>query len=140
MASLSTLLIGLTLLASADEPSGVNPCGPASVATILASPERYGEMEVHVRGLVLSKTRAVFPNGRAYYTLAVGDGQRVITVFSWTDPAVKEGDHVEVTGVFHIWRYNLHHVIESRRIARLKSSMPAMPERPVKAARRLPVR
>ncbi len=121
VASLSSLLIGLTLLASADEPSEVNPCAPVSVATILASPERYGEIEVHVRGLVLSKTRGVFPNGKSYYTLSVGQGERAVAVFSWADPSVERGDHVDVLGVFHIWRYNLRHMIESHRITKLVS-------------------
>lgn len=121
VASLSTLLVGLTPLATAGEPAGGSSCGPVPVATILASPDQYGEQEVLVRGLVMKKTRAIFPNEKPYYTLSVGDGQNTIAVFSWTDPPVQEGDHVEVAGVFHIWRYNLHHIIESRRITKFVS-------------------
>lgn len=121
LGGLALVLIGLTALVSADEPSGVNPCGPVPVAMILTAPEQYGGREVRVRGIVMKKTRAVFPNGRSYYTLSVGDGQKAITVFSWADPSVERGDHVDVLGVFHLWRYSFRHMIESRGITKLVS-------------------
>jgi hypothetical protein len=61
-------------------------------------------------------TRAIFPNGRPYYTLSISDGQTAITVFSWDRPSVERGDLVTVEGLFYPWRYNLRYVIESRRI------------------------
>jgi hypothetical protein len=78
--------------------------------------------------VVMKKTRAVFPNGRAYSTLLVGNGEAAITVFSWEDPLVERGDSVEVIGLFHLWRYNFRHVIESRGITRAGSSRLTVPE------------
>lgn len=68
---------------------------------------------------VLRANRAVFPNGRHYYTLSVGDGGANLTVFSWTRPVAKAGVQVEVVGVFHVWRYNIQPMIDSQRITRL---------------------
>lgn len=115
LAFLSALLACLNLLAFADEPSGR---GLLPVATILATPDRYAGKEVVIQGVVAEMRRAVFPNGRPYYTISVGDGHTAITVFSWERPLVERGDLVEVVGVFYTWRYNLRHVIESRRITR----------------------
>jgi hypothetical protein len=119
---LAALLAGLNLLASADEPVGGNPEERLPLATILASPDQYAGKEVVVRAWVVEMTRAVFPNGRPYYTLTVSEGHTAITVFSWERPSVERGDLVEVVGVFYPWRYNLHLVIESRRITRAGSS------------------
>lgn len=120
------VLIGLIQLASADS--------PVLIPTLLTSPDQYGEKEVLIRGTLVKKARAAFPNGRRYSTLLVGDGQRAITVFSWEDPPVETGDSVEVSGAFHIWRYNLRHMIESRRI--IRSGPPTRPPRTPRAGAR----
>ena len=122
LALLSDLLIGVTLANSAEELAETDSRELVPIARILASPDQYGEKEVVIRGVVVKKTRAVFPNGRVYSTLAVGNGKATVTVFSWEDPLVGPGDSVEVTGIFHIWRYNFRHMIESRRITRSGSS------------------
>lgn len=114
--------------ASADAPAGGSPCRLVSVEVLLAAPGRYAEQAVRIREQVLAKTRAIFPNGRPYYTLLVGSGQRTLTVFSWADPGVERGDRVDVLGVFHVWRYNLHHMVESHRITRVEP--PASPGPP----------
>lgn len=116
--------VGLTLLAAADGPTVMAPPAPVPVERILASPDQYGEKEVLVRGIVMRKTRAVFPNGRPFFTLLVGDERKVVTVFSWEDPLVERGEPVEVIGVFHIWRYNFRHIIESRQITEFTSTVP----------------
>ncbi len=122
VALLSALLVGLNLLACADESAGGHPEERLPLATILATPDRYAGKEVVIRGVVVEMTRAVFPNGRPYYTLTVSEGHTAITVFSWERPSVEQGDLVEVVGVFYPWRYNLHQVIDSRRITRARSS------------------
>ena len=119
---LAALLAGPNLLASADELGGGNPEERLPLATILATPDRYAGKEVVVRGVVAEMTRAVFPNGRPYYTLTVSEGHTAITVFSWEPPSIERGDLVEVVGIFYPWRYNIHLVIESRRITRAESS------------------
>lgn len=128
LAFLSALLVGLTLANSAEEPAETDSRESVPIARILASPDQYGEKEVVIRGVVIKKTRAVFPNGRAYSTLLVGSEKAAIVVFSWEDPLVGPGDSVEVTGIFHIWRYNFRHMIESRRITRSGSSTLRTPE------------
>ena len=117
------LLTGVKLPAIADRHAGANPPAPVSVATILAAPEEYEGQQVVIRGRVAKADRAVFPNGRPYYTLSVGDRRASLTVFSWNRPPVKEGDSVQVAGVFHVWRYNIHHVVESNRITRLEKTL-----------------
>ena len=99
-----------------------NSAGRLPPEKILATPDSYEGQEVVVRGRVVKLTRAVFPNGRSYYALSVGDERVALTVFSWKRPAVREGDAVEVAGVFHVWRYNLRHMVDSSRITRLGSS------------------
>ena len=89
---------------------------------ILATPDSYEGKEVVVRGRVVKLARAVFPNGRPYYALSVGDERVALTVFSWNRPSVREGDLVEAAGVFHVWRYNIRHMVDSSRITRLGSS------------------
>lgn len=122
VAFLSHLLVGLNVLASADEPAGGDSGERLPLATILATPDRYAGKEVVIQGVAVEMTRAIFPNGRPYYTLSVSDGQAAITVFSWERPSVERGDLVDVVGVFYTWRYNLRQVIESRRITRSGSS------------------
>lgn len=102
--------------ASAEGPVGERSAERVPLATILATPDRYGGKGVVIRGTVVEMTRAMFPNGRPYYTLLVGDGRTSITVFSWERPSVRQGDVVEVMGNFYTWRYNLRHVIVSQRI------------------------
>jgi hypothetical protein len=118
-----SLLIGFTLLASAEGQPRLSPGQVAPIAQLLASPDRYAEKEVLIGGTVVKKARAVFPNDRPYFTLLVSDGEGAIRVFSWEEPPVENGDSVEVSGTFHIWRYNLSQMIESRRITRSGPSL-----------------
>ncbi|MBI3030125.1 MAG: hypothetical protein HYY64_11495 [Candidatus Rokubacteria bacterium] len=108
--------------ASAVQAAGADPAERLPLATIVTAPDQYAGKAVVIRGVVAAVTRAVFPNGRPYYTLSVGDGQTAVTVFSWERPPVEQGDRVEVEGVFYPWRYNLRQVIDSRRITRSRSS------------------
>jgi hypothetical protein len=117
-APLLSVLISFTLLTSAEAQPRPSPGQVVPIAQLLVSPDQYEDKEVLIRGVVLKKVRAVFPNGRPYSTLSVSDGERAITVFSWKDPPVETGDSVEVSGTFRIWRYNLHHMIEVQRIIR----------------------
>jgi len=118
-AVLIVLLMGPDPPAIGSQHAGAGLSTPSAPATILEAPEEYAEQQVVIRGRVMSARRAVFPNGRPYHTLSVGDERASLTVFSWDRPSVKEGDSVQVGGVFHVWRYNIHHVIESNRITRL---------------------
>lgn len=118
-----SVLIGFTLLASAEGQPHLSPGRVVPIAQLLASPDRYAEKEVLIRGTVVKKARAVFPNDRPYFTLLVSDGEGAIRVFSWEEPPVENGDSVEVSGTFHIWRYNLSQMIESRRITRSGPSL-----------------
>jgi hypothetical protein len=119
-ALLSALLLGLTQSAIAGGQAGANPSTPIPAATILAAADAYEGETVMIQGTVARVERAVFPNRRPYYTLSVEDARATLTVFSWSPPSVKEGDRVEAVGIFHIWRYNIHHMIESVRITRLE--------------------
>lgn len=115
----SVLLGSFDLSATVGEQTTAEPKASIPVAAILATPDTFEGMEVTVRGSVVKMKRAVFPNGRAYYTFSVGDERAAITVFTWEAPSVKHGDQVEAVGVFHVWRYNLPQMIESRRITRV---------------------
>jgi len=90
-----------------------------SVTTLLSLPDKYEGKPVVVRGNVVANKRSTFLNGRRYHTILVGDARETVTVFSWTRPNVKVGDSVRVEGMFHVWRYNFHHMIESGRIVPL---------------------
>ena len=110
-------MVGLLIAAGQ---AGGGSFTPIPAATILAATDTYEGETVMIQGIVARVERAVFPNGRPYYTLSVEDARATLTVFSWSPPSVKEGDRVEAVGVFHIWRYNIHHMIESIRITRLE--------------------
>ncbi len=120
VAFLSASLVSVP--ASAVEGAEADPGERLSLATIVATPDQYAGKAVVIQGVVAELTPAVFPNGRPYYTLSVGDGGTAITVFSWERPPVERGDRVEVEGVFYPWRYNLRQVIDSRRVTRSRSS------------------
>lgn len=100
----------------AAEAAGADPGERVSVASLLAGPDRYEGKEIIVIGGILGTTHAVFPNGRPYYTLTVGEGSARVTVFAWEKPTIGPGERVEVTGTFYAWRFNLRLVIESHRI------------------------
>ncbi len=119
---LFAVFVGAGLTTSANERGGDQAVLSVLVEALLSSPDQYSERAVVIRGVVAATARAVFPNGRLYYTLSVADGGSPITVFSWDRPPVERGRCVEVSGIFHIWRYNLHPVIESQRITVLPSS------------------
>ncbi len=111
-------MVGLLIAAGQ---SGGGSSTPIPTATILAAPDAYEGQTVTIQGRVARAERAVFPNGRSYYTLSIGRDGATLTVFSWERPLVKEGDLIETVGIFHVWRYNFHYVIESVRITRLGS-------------------
>lgn len=119
VAMASVLLGSLDCSATVGEQTAAEPKAPTPVATILATPDTFEGREVTVRGSVVKMKPAVFPNGRAYYTLSVGDERAAITVFTWEAPSVKPGDQVEAVGVFHVWRYNVPQMIESCRITKV---------------------
>ena len=110
-------LAGAALAADQQEP---RPSLPIPVATILAAPETFEGKQVVVQGTVVEAARKVFPNGRPYHTVSVGNGEAVLTVFSWSRLPVRAGDRIEAIGVFHVWRYNLRHMIEAGQVSRLE--------------------
>lgn len=109
----------LTMAAVGHGEAHAGPPSPVSAETILASPETFEGQMVTIRGTVARVQRAVFPNGRRYYLVSVHQDGATLAVFSWSRPAVQEGDRVEATGIFHVWRYNLHLMIDSSKIRRL---------------------
>lgn len=116
----SVLLGSLDRSATVGEQTAAGSKASLPVATILATPDTFEGTGVTVRGSVVKMKRAVFPNGRGYYTLSVSDERAAVTVFSWDRPSVELGDQVEAVGVFHVWRYNLQQMIESRRITKIR--------------------
>ena len=118
---LACVLLGsLDCSTTAGEQTAAEPKVSTPIATILAAPDTFEGVEVTVLGSIVKMRRALFPNGRAYYTLLVSDERTAITVFTWEAPPVKYNDEVEVVGVFHVWRYNLQQMIESRRITKVR--------------------
>jgi hypothetical protein len=117
LAQLGCLPLGGSL-AFAGDPANEPRHEYVAVRTLLASPGQYEAKRVVIRGAVVEAIPAVFPNGRRYYALLLREGDTAITVFSWQRPPASRGDDVEVRGVFHTWRFNLHNVIESDRITR----------------------
>ena len=93
---------------------------PVPVATILGAPEAFEGRQGTGRGTGGKAEGEVFPHGKPYHTLSVGVGETVLTVFSWSPPSAKAGDRVEAMGVFHVWRYNIRHMIDAAQIRRLE--------------------
>lgn len=120
VACVSVMLMIPGWRAVADGKADALSAAPIAVEAILAAADAYEGETVMIQGTVARVERAVFPNRRPYYTLSVEDARATLTVFSWSPPSVKEGDRVEAVGIFHIWRYNIHHMIESVRITRLE--------------------
>ena len=115
LTTLTSLLLA-DLVSRARAEAGSEKGISVTVATILSAPDSYEGKGVLVEGEVIKVTSATFPNGRGYYTISVGNARDSITVFSWLRPEMKPGNSVRVEGTFHVWRYNIHHVIESSRI------------------------
>lgn len=63
-------VVGLLIAAGQ---AGGSSSRPIPIATILAAPDAYEGQTVTIRGRVVRAERAVFPNGRSYYTLSIGD-------------------------------------------------------------------
>jgi hypothetical protein len=78
----------------------VSKAGETTVSSILANPVEFDGKSVTVRGIATEVKPTMSRKGRAYTAFQLQDGSSVITVYMRGDPATKNGNHVEVTGVF----------------------------------------
>jgi hypothetical protein len=111
LTTLTSLLLA-DLISHARAEAGSDGVLSVPLATLLSAPDSYEGKRVLIQGKIIKVTSAIFPNGRRYYTLTVGEAGSSVEVFSWNRPNVRPGDSVRIKGTFHVWRYNIHHMIE----------------------------
>jgi hypothetical protein len=90
------------------------------VASILANPAQFDGQTVTVRGSAMSVKPTVSRRVNPYTTSQLQDGGSIITVYTRGHPSNRNGDRVEVTGVFqkekHVGQYTFHNEIDAHTI------------------------
>lgn len=113
------LLSALLILIQCD------PAGASEVAihSIVADPAEFDHQNVTLVGSILALRETTSHAGNDYTTFRLQDpnGDAVV-VFIWGHPALTDGDHVRVDGVFetehHAGRYTFHNEVEATKVAR----------------------
>lgn len=89
----------------------------ASPGEILGDPDRFDGKLVTVTGRVTVLKAKISGKGNAYYTFALDDGGRAITVFSFGEPECPEGRTAMVEGQFQkvkrVGRYTFRNQIDA---------------------------
>jgi DNA polymerase III alpha subunit len=93
----------------------------ATAQAIIANPALYDGQTVTVHGTVTELRERTSRRGNAYTTFKLQDPSGgAVSVFSWGHPTSKNGDRVEVEGVFqevkHVAPYVFYNEIDSRRV------------------------
>lgn len=73
-----------------------------TVQALLTDGKRYDGKQVVLVGVVRGLKEKVSRRGNHYYTFKIGEGNQMVSVFSYGKATVKEGDRVRVTGKFAV--------------------------------------
>jgi hypothetical protein len=105
------LLLGVPL-ASARE---------AALSTVVETPAQFDGQTLTLRGTITALKETVSRGGNDYTTFKLQDaGGRAVNIFKWGHPSLKDGDWVEVEGIFrqtkHVAAYTFHNEVEAQSI------------------------
>ncbi len=73
-----------------------------TVQALLNDGKKYDGKQVVLVGVVRDLKEKVSKKGNPYYTFKIGEGKQTISVFSYGNATVKNGDRVRVTGKFAV--------------------------------------
>src|SRR2546428_12272838 len=90
---------------------------PATVAEIAKNPAAFDQKTVTASGTAQEVSSRTSRRGNPYTTFKLSDQGETMKVFTFGTPAIKEGQRVEVRGVFqrvkHVGSYTFHDEIEA---------------------------
>ena len=91
-----------------------------SIQSIITNPAEFDGKTVTIQGTAAAVKETTSRAGNAYATLQIQDTGGAIKVFTWGHPSTRNGDRVEVTGVFQqvkrVGRYTFYNEIEAQSI------------------------
>jgi hypothetical protein len=93
---------------------------PASVAAILANPDRFDRQPVTISGTITNVRETVSRRGNPYYTFDLSDGTQAIRVFSFGAAPCRSGA-ATVEGTFdrvkRVGRYTFYNEVSAAQVA-----------------------
>jgi hypothetical protein len=115
------LLAGATTLALLSSLAFTNAV-EVGICAIVASLAKYDHQTVTLQGTATNLRETTSQRGNDYTTFKLQDpsGCGAVSVFTWGHPALKNGDHVRVDGVFetehHQGRYTFQNEVEATKV------------------------
>ena len=93
----------------------------AAVSALVQNPAQYDGQTVTLHGTVAALKETVSRRGNDYTTFKLQDPSGgAVSIFAWGHPALKDGDRVEVEGVFqqvrHVGRYTFYDEVEAQSV------------------------
>src|SRR5438034_9358939 len=89
----------------------------ATVAEIAKNPAAFDQKTVTASGTAHEVSSRTSRRGNPYTTFRLSDQGEAVKVFTFGTPAIKEGERVEVRGIFqrvkHVGSYTFHDEIEA---------------------------
>ncbi len=96
----------------------------ATVAEIAKDPAAFDQKTVTVSGTAQEVSSRTSRRGNPYTTFRLSDQGEAVKVFTFGTPAIKDGDRVEVRGVFHrvkqVGAYTFHDEIDASSVSPAK--------------------
>jgi hypothetical protein len=96
----------------------------ATVAEIAKNPAAFDQKTVTVSGTAGEFSSRTSRRGNPYTTFRLSDQGEALKVFSFGTPAVKDGERVEVRGIFqrvkHVGAYTFHDEIDASSVSPAK--------------------
>ena len=88
-----------------------------TIAEILSNPDTFDSKMVSVEGKVLALQEKISSKGNAYATFKLFRENKIIRIFSFGKPSVKDGDFVKVIGRYqkmkHSGQFTFYNEIET---------------------------
>ena len=96
----------------------------ATVAEIAKNPSAFDKKTVTVSGTAQEVSSRTSRRGNPYTTFRLSDKRETVKVFTFGTPAIKDGDRVEVRGVFQrvkqVGAYTFHDEIDASSVTPAK--------------------
>jgi hypothetical protein len=100
----------------------ISKAAEVTVHAIAANPRSVDHQSVTLQGLASGVTETTSHRGNAYTTFKLRDanGGDAVSIFSLGHPALRDGDHIRVDGVFetehHQGRYTFYNEVEATKV------------------------
>ena len=95
--------------------------GEAALSAVVQAPAQFDGQTLTLRGTITALNETVSRGGNDYTTFKLQDADgRAVSIFKWGHPSLKDGDWVEVEGIFrqtkHAGAYTFHNEVEAQSI------------------------